>query len=93
MDLLQNLEPVTCNGQLGVGASPAGLVLARPLFWRFNLIAHTSCAPNATYYAQATSKVLPTPLVSYFRYTYDVDQSRIAYALASTNLQAGYLCL
>ena len=51
---------------IGMGAGPAGLVLARPLFGNLmkfiiNIIAHASRAPNATYYSRATSKVFPTP--------------------------------
>ena len=45
---------------IGVGAGPAGSVLARPLFWQFNKIHYKNFA--CAYYTRTTSKVLLTPL-------------------------------
>ena len=57
---------------IGVGASPAGPVLAGPLFHRFNEIYYKNCM--RAYYSRTTSKVLPTLLIMYivlvYRYVY-----------------------
>ena len=49
---------------IGVGAGPAGPVLARPLFWQFNETHYIDVLKSSVhaYYNQTTSKVLPKPL-------------------------------